>query len=145
MHTVKPILLVEDNEDDVFFMKRAAKTAEIADPLLVATDGQEAIDFLSGTGIYADRDKYPIPSLVLLDLKLPRKSGHEVLQWIRAQSQFKTLIVIILSTSREGRDVELAYQSGANSYLVKPTGSPQLTEMARSLKDYWLKQNVFAP
>jgi CheY-like chemotaxis protein len=140
----KPILLVEDNEDDVFFMKRAAKNAEITTPFQVVMDGQEAVDYLAGSGEFADREKYPLPCLVLLDLKLPRRNGHEVLQWIREQPEFKTLVVIILSTSREARDVELAYQSGANSYLVKPTGSPQLAEMARSLKEYWLKQNVFA-
>lgn len=126
-------------------MKRAAKSAEIDTPFQVAVDGQEAIDYLAGIDPFSDREKSPLPCLVLLDLKLPRKSGHEVLKWIREQPAFKTLTVIVLSTSREARDVQLAYELGANSYLVKPTGSAQLTEMAKALKVYWLQQNVFAP
>lgn len=140
-----PILLVEDNEDDVFFMKRALKNAEVTNPLHVVTDGQQAIDYMQGSGKYADRSQFPLPCFVLLDLKLPHKSGHEVLQWIREQLFLKQLVVIILTTSRETRDVEKAYNLGANAFLVKPPGSPQLLEMIRALKHFWLGHNTFAP
>lgn len=139
------ILLVEDNEDDVFFMKRALKAAEVKNPFQVVTDGQQAIDYLQGTAKFSDRIQFPLPCLVLLDLKLPHKDGHEVLQWIREQNFLKNLIVIVLTTSREMRDIEKAYALGANAFLVKPPGAPQLTEMMQSLKQFWLVHNEFAP
>jgi CheY-like chemotaxis protein len=140
-----PILLVEDNEDDVFFMQRAMKNAEVTQPLKVVRDGQQAIDYLKGAAPYSDRSQNPLPCLVLLDLKMPYKSGHEVLQWIREQPSLKSLIVIILTTSRETRDVQKAYALNANAFLVKPPGAPQLMEMIRSLKEFWLVHNEFAP
>ncbi|MEO6036691.1 MAG: response regulator [Verrucomicrobiota bacterium] len=141
----KTILLVEDNGDDVFFMKRAMKSAEIQNPIQVVTDGQEAIDYLEGNGKFSDRLEFPVPHVVLLDLKLPHREGHEVLQWARQQPSLKTLVIIILTTSRERSDIELAYQFGANAYLVKPPGAPQLVEMVKALKEFWLVQNEFAP
>jgi CheY-like chemotaxis protein len=138
------ILLVEDNEHDVFFMKRGMKTAEISNPLQVTQDGQEALDYLAGAGQYADRTRFPIPCLVLLDLKLPIKGGLEVLSWIRDQPAFRTLAVIVLTTSREPSDIETAYRLGANSYLVKPNDVTQLIDMVRAIKQYWLTFNQFA-
>lgn len=139
------ILLVEDNEDDIFFMKRAFKNADITNPLQVVTDGQQAIDYLQGVGKFSNRDEFPIPCLILLDLKLPNKNGHEVLQWIREQLFQKDLVVIILTTSREVRDLEKAYRLGANAFLVKPPSANQLMDMICSLKHFWLTHNEFAP
>lgn len=140
-----PILLIEDNEDDVFFMRRAFKSAGIENQLLVVMDGQQAIDYLGGKEEFCDRTRFPLPVLVLLDLKLPHKSGHEVLSWIREQPDFETLIVIVLTTSRETSDIEKAYRLGANAYLVKPPGAPELIEIVTSLKQFWLRHNEFTP
>jgi CheY-like chemotaxis protein len=136
--TPRTVLLAEDNEDDVFFMQRAAKASGITNPIQVAGHGQEAIDYLAGTGEYADRERYPLPFLVFLDLKMPHKSGLEVLEWIRQQPQFQTLLVLILTTSREESDVQRAYRLGVNSYLVKPPNAAQLTELIKLVKAYWL-------
>ncbi|CAM3059352.1 response regulator [Rariglobus hedericola] len=135
------ILLVEDNEDDVFLMKRALRAAGIENPLQIAEDGQAAIDYLSGTGAYADRTLNPLPMIVFLDLKLPYKSGHEVLDWIRQQPHFETLVVIILTSSNEQVDLERAYKSGANSFVVKPPTTVLLQKLADSFKLWWLNQN----
>src|SRR6185436_14140746 len=143
METGRTLLLVEDNSDDVFFMKRALKAADILNPLQVAEDGQQAIDYLNGTGEFADRIRFPLPCLVLLDLKLPGKDGHEVLQWIREQTELKSLVVIILTTSRESRDIDQTYLLGANSFLVKPPRADTLVEMMKALKLYWLTFNQF--
>src|SRR3954466_1946963 len=97
----RTILLVEDNSDDVFFMKRALKAAGIVNPLEVVMTGQAAIDYLSGEGPYADRKAHPLPVLILLDLKLPVKNGHEVLEWLRGNPSLATMVAIILSTSHE--------------------------------------------
>jgi CheY-like chemotaxis protein len=137
----RTILLVEDNEDDVFMMNRAFKKAHITNPVQLVVDGQSAINYLSGEGIYQDRQQFPFPSLVLLDLKLPIKTGHEVLQWIRERPEFNSLLVVVLTTSAENIDVENAYRHGANSYLVKPPSAEALLEMVKALKLYWLEFN----
>ncbi|HRE83711.1 MAG TPA: response regulator [Opitutaceae bacterium] len=135
------ILLVEDNEDDAFFMKRALRDAGIENPVQLAEHGQQAIDYLSGEGKFSVREKFPMPMIVFLDLKLPFKSGHEVLQWIRNQNAHEKLIVIVLSSSNEPVDLDLAYRNGANSYVVKPATTAQLLELAKSFKLWWLMQN----
>ncbi len=142
--TPETILLVEDNEDDAFFMKQALKDAGIINPLREVEDGQQAIDYLGGTGKYADRQKFPLPTVVFLDLKLPMKSGHEVLQWIRAQPQFKKLIVIVLTSSNEPVDLNRSYQLGANSFVVKPPTPEELLRLAEAFKLWWLRQNKVA-
>src|SRR5687767_13747283 len=98
MSTERTLMLVEDSEDDIFFMKRAMKGAGITNPLQVMEDGQSTIDYLKGAGQYADREQFPLPSLILLDLKLPMKGGLEVLQWIREQSALETLVVIVMTS-----------------------------------------------
>jgi len=143
MPASSPILLVEDNEDDVFLMRRALKEASVQPPLQVVEDGQQAIDYLCGTGQYADRALYPLPLVVFLDLKLPLRSGHEVLQWIRAQPLFESLVVVVLTSSDEPKDVSRCYQLGANSYIVKPPTSEQLNDLAKAFKWYWLEYNRF--
>lgn len=138
------ILLVEDNPDDAFFMQRAAKAASVPHELVVVATGDEAVDYLAGAGKFSDRQSFPLPLLVLLDLKLPGRSGHEVLQWIRQQPSLKSTVVVVLTTSRERSDVQKAYALGANAYLVKPSAAPQLIEQVKALKAFWLEHNEFA-
>ena len=140
-----PILLVEDDPNDAYFMKRAARAAGILDLLKVAKDGQEAVNYLGGLGECADCLRFPLPCLVLLDLKLPRMMGFEVLKRIRGQPALKSTIVIVLTSSGLGLDVDQAYRLGANSYLVKPTTPDELTEMIKKVKQYWLELNRYAP
>jgi two-component system, response regulator len=134
------ILLVEDNRDDEDLTRRALKKARIGNDLVVARDGAEAIDYLFCTGQFADRDT-GLPQIVLLDLKLPKIDGHEVLRRIRSNEQTKLLPVIILTSSREERDVLAGYQRGANSYVVKPVDAAQFEESIRQLGLYWLVLN----
>jgi CheY-like chemotaxis protein len=143
MTTTRALLLVEDNEDDVFLMKRALNGAHVNNPLLVAEDGQEAVDYLSGAGKFADRTKYPLPAVVFLDLKLPFLSGHDVLTWIRQQKDLDTLVVIVLTSSNEPSDLSRCYALGANSYVVKPPTPEQLGDLAKAFKWYWLEYNEF--
>jgi CheY-like chemotaxis protein len=138
------ILLVEDSEDDIFLMRRALAQAHVTNPLHIVEDGEEAVDYLNGTGKFADRISYPLPTLIFLDLKLPLKSGHEVLSWIRGNSAFNSTVVVILTSSNEQHDISKSYALGANSYLVKPPTSEQLLDMAKSFKWYWLEYNRFA-
>jgi CheY-like chemotaxis protein len=141
----RTLLLVEDNEDDAFLMKRALDGAGISIPLFMVEDGQAAIDYLAGTGQFSDRAVFPLPALVFLDLKLPFKSGHEVLQWIREQKELDALVVIVLTSSNEPSDLARCYSLGANSYLVKPPTPEQLDDLAKSFKWYWLNYNRYAP
>ncbi|MGH7996671.1 MAG: response regulator [Opitutaceae bacterium] len=137
------MLLVEDDEDDVYFLKRALGEAGIRNPLYVIADGQEAIDYLSGGGAYADRDRFPLPALVFLDLKLPLKSGHEVLEWMRHHG-FESTTVVVISTSDLAADIRTAYRLGANSYVVKSFAREKLRQLAESIKSYWLVHHRFA-
>ncbi len=136
--TVHPILLVEDDENDVFFLQRAFKQAKIANPLHRVHDGEEAITYLCGEAEFADREKYPLPYLLLLDLKMPRKNGFEVIAWVREQPGLKRLPIVVLTSSREDPDINRAYELGANTYLVKPVKFDGLVEMMRTLHLYWL-------
>jgi CheY-like chemotaxis protein len=143
MTTSRALLLVEDNEDDVFLMKRALKDARVINPLYVVEDGQEAVDYLAGTGKFRDRQSYPLPAVVFLDLKLPLVSGYDVLAWIRRQKELESLVVIILTSSNEASDLSRCYALGANSYLVKPPRPEQLEDLAKAFKWYWLEYNRF--
>ncbi len=141
---MKTILQVEDDANDVFFFQRAMKKAGANNPIQVVTDGQQAIDYLKGSGKYADRELFPLPSLVLLDLKLPHVMGLEVLRWIRQQPG-PVLPVVILSASGEWADISTAYQLGANAVLMKPSEAGKLEDMVRSIKDFWLTHNTLPP
>ena len=141
----KLILLVEDNPRDEVLTLRALKKSKIANSVVVARDGVEALDYLFGRGAYADPASHVLPQLVLLDLKLPFVMGLDVLAWIREQSELKSTIVIVLTSSRHTEDIRMAYQLGANAYLVKPADLDALEEMMRTLKGFWLTQNVPSP
>lgn len=143
LHPEATILLVEDEPSDVFLMKRAIKGAQIPNPLQVASDGQEAINYLSGAGPYSDRTQYPIPSIIFLDLKLPYKNGFEVLDWIQGQPNLAQTLVMVLTSSSEERDIAQSYKLGARTFLVKPPSPAMLLELMVSLKEYWIKHNEF--
>jgi len=132
------ILLVEDDHNDVLLIKRAFQKVKIANPIIVLNDGEQAISYLAGREPYIER---PLPVLILLDLKLPRKSGHEVLEWLRQQQTLKRLPVVVLTASSESSDINRAYDLGANSYLVKPVTFGALVEMVKTLNLYWMILN----
>lgn len=141
----KVILLVEDNPDDVDLTKRAMKLNKISNEIVVARDGLEALDYLFGRGAYADCDTSVPPQVVLLDLKLPRLSGMEVLQQIRADNRTRLLPVVILTSSKEESDLISSYGNGANSYIRKPVDFTQFAEAVRQLGLYWLVLNEAPP
>jgi CheY-like chemotaxis protein len=136
---MRTILVVEDIDDDVFFLKRALRDAKIENPLQVVVDGQQALDYLEGKKEYADREKYPLPFLVLLDLKLPYVMGLDVLKWIRQRREFDSLLVVVLTSSQQDSDLTATHRLGGNSYLIKPPTREKLAELVRSLGDHWPK------
>jgi CheY-like chemotaxis protein len=133
------ILLVEDLDDDIFLIRRAFQKAEIHNPFHVVKDGEEAIAYLSGKGKYANRDEHPLPDLIMLDLKLPKMDGFEVLEWIRVQPGIRNIATLVLTSSNQLRDVNRAYALGANSFLVKPIDFDNYIELGKLLNKYWLK------
>jgi len=135
------ILLVEDDPNDLLFMKMALEDAGLKNPVAVAKDGNEAVAYLGGTGRFADRKKHPLPCLVLLDLKLPHVMGLDVLKWARTKSELRSIIVLVMTSSSHPGDIQAAYQLGANAYLVKPSSFDQLRVLAHSVKDFWLVHN----
>jgi CheY-like chemotaxis protein len=136
-----PVLLVEDSIDDIMLVKRAFDKARILHPLHTVCDGDQALDYLKGINHYAERATYPLPVLILLDLKLPRRSGLEVLRWLKATTELRRIPVIVLTSSRENIDIDRAYELGVNSYLVKPVAFDELLELIRALNLYWLVMN----
>jgi CheY-like chemotaxis protein len=131
-------LLVEDEEDQVVLLRRAFEKANISNPLRVVRSGEEAMVYLEGAGPYVNRDEFPLPKLVLLDLKMPGISGFDVLRWIRQQPQLQALRVVVLTASNEIRDVNLAYQLGANSFLVKPVEFDDFVRLTQAIQGYWI-------
>ena len=136
-----PILLVEDNYDDVLLIQRAFRKAKIKLPLTIVSDGDEAILYLQGKGKYADPERFPVPVLILLDLKLPRRSGLEVLDWIGQQPALRRILIIVLTSSQENTDLDRAYDLGANSYLVKPVNFHDFVQLVELVDAYWFKLN----
>jgi two-component system, response regulator len=141
----KVILLVEDNEQDEGLMLRALRKNNISNETVVARDGAEALDYLFATGKYADRNPAELPTVVLLDIKLPRINGLEVLRRVRANEQTKLLPVVILTSSKEEKDRFVGYTNGANSFVRKPIESAEFTEAIRQLGLYWLIVNEPPP
>ncbi len=141
----KTILLVEDDPSDVGLTQRAFQKNHLANELVIAEDGQEALDYLFRAGVYAGREGHKLPALVLLDLKLPRINGLEVLRQIRADDRTRRLPVIILTTSQEEQDVAQSYDLGANSYIRKPVDFTQFAQAIQHVGLYWLVLNEPAP
>jgi CheY-like chemotaxis protein len=138
---MKTILQVEDDSNDVFFFQRAMKKAGVANPIQVASDGRQAIDYLKGADKFADREKFPLPDLVLLDMKLPYVMGLDVLNWIRRESGLP-LVVVMLTASTSDADVTAAYRLGANGFLVKPSDADKFQDMIVALHLFWLRHNI---
>jgi CheY-like chemotaxis protein len=136
-----PILLVEDEDTDVMLLQQVFKLEGIPNALLAVEDGRQAIEYLTGHGEFADRRCYPVPRLILLDLNLPHKTGFEVLRWLRSQPSLKRMPVIIFTSSPHSADRNIAYDLGANAYVVKPSNLTQLGELVKSLRDFWLVHN----
>ena len=134
----KLILLVEDDENDVFFFQRAVAKAGLTNPIQVAGDGQEAINYLRGVGKFAQRAQFPLPDMILLDLKLPGLDGFDFLLWLRQQPGLERIRVVVLSSSDRVRDIDHAYKLGANSYLIKPLDFERFVEISLALHGYWL-------
>ncbi len=132
------ILLAEDNENHVLLIRRAFEQAGLVNPLYVVSDGEEAIAYLKGEGKYANREEYPLPCLLLLDLKMPRRDGFEVLEWLREQPKLSLLRTVVLTTSEELRDVNRAYKLGANSFLTKPVDFRDFVQLTAAIKGYWI-------
>src|SRR5947209_4340043 len=133
------ILLAEDLEDDILLIRRAFAAAKISTPLFVVRDGEEATAYVSGTGKYSNRAEYPLPHLILLDLKMPRMDGFEFLRWIRQHPQLKAIPVIVLTSSEDIYDVNRAYELGANSFLVKPLEFINYPSLVNTMAKFWLK------
>jgi two-component system response regulator len=141
----KPILLVEDNPSDIDLTKRALQKSRIVNDLVVAEDGEEALDYVFGTGRHAGRDAAELPALALLDLKLPKVPGLEVLRRIRKDARTRRLPVVILTSSCEEQDVGAGYDGGANSYILKPVDFKQFQQAMEQLGLYWLVLNEAPP
>jgi two-component system response regulator len=136
------LLLVEDSQDDIVFMRRALAKTGIPHTLSVVQDGTTAVAYLAGEEGYADRARYPLPGVILVDLKMPLMTGFDVLRWVRSQAALAALIVIVFTSSDHPADVGRAYALGANSYLSKPGNSEELVTLVQSMADYWLTKNV---
>lgn len=135
------ILLVEDDSNDVLLIQRAFQKAGLRDLLKIVRDGEQALDYVAGRGQYANRERYPLPYLLLLDLKMPGTDGFEVLQWIRGEPDLRRLLVVVLTSSNLQADVDRAYELGANSYLVKPVEFDEMVNMLQRFEAYWTEIN----
>ena len=139
---MKTVLLVEDSPDDAFMMKNACKNADVAHSLIHLEDGAIAMDYLAGKGAYADRTLHPLPDLMFLDIRMPRRDGHEVLEWVRGQKAFQNLPVIMLTNSDDPNDVHRAYKLGVTSYLLKSGDPVEFVLGVRVILKYWLSLNI---
>ena len=135
-------LLVEDDENDVVLVRRAFCKSNLLNPLMVVRNGEEAMAYFMGIGAYKNRAEYPLPSLVLLDLKMPGMGGIEFLRWLRQQPGYGSTRVVILTSSNLMKDVNAAYQAGANSFLIKPVDFERFVEITNALSGYWLRADT---
>lgn len=145
MDNLAQILLVDDNNMDVVLTLDAFREARLKNKINVARNGQEALDYLFGRHKYDDRNLYPMPNLILLDLKMPGVDGFEVLRQIKSTEGLKRIPVIILTSSKEEGDRALSYDIGANSYLLKPVSFDGFTDVVKKIDDYWFTLNIGAP
>ena len=135
------ILLVDDSEDDILLIQRAFERAEMPGLLYSVRSGKDAVDYLLGEGKFADRAEHPLPGLMLLDLKMPEMDGFDVLRWVRSQPGLSRRRVVVLTSSDQIRDVNQAYQLGANSFMVKPMDFENYKELARTVQKYWVLES----
>ena len=140
--TLPLILLAEDSADDALLMRLAFQKTDLSNPLAIVRDGQDAIDYLRGDGPYADRQMHPFPGLLLLDLKMPRMNGFDVLAWLRRHPELDGLSVVVVSTSALESDIQKAMDLGAHEYRVKPTGFDALVAMLQELHARWLSEGA---
>ncbi len=145
MKSIHTILLVEDNPADVKITQRALRDSSFPVELLVVRDGEEAVDYLLRQGTYAERDNWRSPDLILLDLNLPRLTGREVLQRIRATPALRTVPVVVLTTSRRLEDVQQMYEAGANTYIEKPQDFTRFVQVLQTIQSYWLDTALLPP
>ncbi|MDB6022017.1 MAG: two-component system response regulator [Pedosphaera sp.] len=131
------ILIIEDDPNDALLLQKALSRERITNPLQVVHDGQEAIEYLQGEGPYQDRARFPFPSVIFTDLKMPRRSGFEVLEWLRCHPDCSVIPLIILTNSKIDADIKRAYEMGANAYLVKPASLQDLQEMVKTAYNFW--------
>jgi CheY-like chemotaxis protein len=131
------ILLVEDEENDATLVKMAFEKNGITNPVQWVNDGLEAVAYLNGNGAYANRELFPFPEVLILDLKMPRMTGLELLAWLREHPEFRVIPTIIMSSSRQDPDVEKAYNLGANSYMIKPSSFEELARVVKLAHEYW--------
>lgn len=131
------ILLVEDSNDDALLLKRALRQAELHNPIEVVADVAQAIAYLEGSGPFSDRSRFPAPSILIMDLRLPNKDGFELLRWLGERPQFRNLHVVVLTGTGDIKDVSRAYQMGANSFVTKPARAEDLRNLAKGFAAYW--------
>ena len=143
--TLRTILLIEDESSDAALLLRGFEKAQVANPIIHLTNGDDALRYLAGKGEYADRRKYPLPALMLLDLKLPGMTGIQLLQWMRVQGEIKRIPVVVLTSDENPDTINAAYDLGANSYLVKPGNAAEIARMVQTIQRYWVKLNEPPP
>ena len=131
------ILVVDDNDEDVMAVLMALRNAGVQNPVQTVSDGDLAMAYLKGDGAFSNRDKFPMPGILLLDLKMPRVAGFQVMEWLRTQPQFKKLLIIILSGHNELREVQEAYKLGAHSFLIKPCTANDIGNLMRWFSEHW--------
>jgi len=131
------VLLVEDDLNDIFLVKRAFKLAHVRSPLQVVTDGLEAMHYLKGEDKFADRQAFPLPKLVVMDIKMPRRSGFDVLEWAKHDPLLRRIPIVIVSSSEDPADINRAYELGANAYMVKPVDYRAVEHLFQSITQYW--------
>jgi CheY-like chemotaxis protein len=136
-----PVLYADDDENDQFLMERAFEKLQLAYPLKTVADGKQAIAYMAGSPPYTDREKNPLPSLVMLDLSMPGKTGHDVLQWIRTQPNLSRLPVVVLTSSNQESDIHRAYLLGANGFMIKPGDPEELLKIVKAIEQHWLSGN----
>jgi CheY-like chemotaxis protein len=132
-----PILLLEDDDNDAFLLRCALQKAEIKNPMHRVRDGQEGIQYMSGHGEYADRERFPLPRIILCDLKMPRTNGLEFLAWLKERPELKSIPTMVLTSSREEKDVTQAYKSGVSTYFLKPGSVEDMKALLIKIRQYW--------
>ena len=142
---LRPIMLIEDEQTDALLIRRAFEQAGVENPIHSVSDGDDALARLEGIGPYQDRIQYPLPAFVLLDLKLPGMHGLRLLRWIRSKKDLRLIPVIVLTNSADAADVKAAYETGANSYMVKPADRTEIFRVVKVIQDYWLHHNIAPP